>query len=314
MRGAGVNGLMRIVAGVGLAALPMAWTPVGAQAPAPVAPGARYVALGSSYAAGPGIMPMAEPAPPRCAQSSENYAHQAAHDLRLVLVDMSCSGATTIAVLTGWNELGPQIEAATPETRLVTITIGGNDVGYVPNMLAAACRYDQHIRRIGKKGGRCPQVAYPEPRTWESVAQHMRMIARTVRARAPQARLIFVDYPVVLPQHGNCPATYLPDSAMERARAIASRLAALTAAVAREEHAELLRASELTEGHDVCARDPWMNGYRPALGARGVPYHPVLAGMRAVAEGLVELLRRDPRATTAGLVRGRGAKLSGKLS
>jgi lysophospholipase L1-like esterase len=301
-------------AAIGLAALLMPLGMATAQPVAPIEPGARYVALGSSYAAGPGIATPAELAPPRCGQSSENYSHLAARALRLALADRSCSGATTTAVLSGWNELGAQIEAVTPETRLVTVTIGGNDVGYVPNLLAAACRYDQTRAHATGAGGRCPQVAYPDLRTWMGVAQRMRLIARTVRDRAPQARLVFVDYPVVLPERGNCPATALPDSAIGRARAIAVRLAALTATVARQEHAELLRASDLTLGHDVCARDPWMNGYHPAVGARGVPYHPVLAGMRAVAEGLVELIHRDQRATTAGLAHGRLSKASAKNS
>lgn len=280
---------------------------VTAQPVSGVEPGARYVAMGSSYAAGPGIATPVESAPARCWRSSENYAHQLARNLRLTLVDQTCSGATTEAVLTGWAELPPQIEAVNAETRLVTVTIGGNDVGYVPNMLAAACHKKSKEAHALPKGGKCPKVALPTEETWIGLEGRMRQLARDIRVRAPNARLIFVDYPVVLPQDGNCPTTFLSDKAADEAREVARRLGQVTAAVAQEYHADLFRASEATQGHDACARDPWMNGYRAGVpgGRPIVPFHPTLAGMTAVADGLIELLRRGP-ATADTAARHRG--------
>ena len=73
--------------------------------------GARYVAMGSSYASGPGVTHAADARDPRCSRSNDNYAHQVARTLQLDLVDVSCGGATTKHVLEGWNELPPQIAA-----------------------------------------------------------------------------------------------------------------------------------------------------------------------------------------------------------
>ena len=60
----------------------------------------RYVALGSSVAAGPGIRPSADGAPFRAGRSARNYPHLVAEQLGLDLVDVTYSGATTANVLT----------------------------------------------------------------------------------------------------------------------------------------------------------------------------------------------------------------------
>jgi len=99
----------------------------------------RYVALGSSMAAGPGIRPSAAGAPFGSGRSARNYAHLVAERLNLDLVDVTFSGATTAHVLADRQRSAqPQIRALDGSEKLVTITIGGNDVGYVPLLMAAS--------------------------------------------------------------------------------------------------------------------------------------------------------------------------------
>jgi hypothetical protein len=69
--------------------------PAAGRDKAPIAQGARYVAMGSSFASGSGIAPYDPGAPARCQRSTENYAHQFARKHRLALVDVTCGGATT---------------------------------------------------------------------------------------------------------------------------------------------------------------------------------------------------------------------------
>ena len=57
-----------------------------------IPPGGSYVAMGSSYAAGPGILPVEHWGAMR---SGRNYPHQVAQALSLRLTDVTCSGATT---------------------------------------------------------------------------------------------------------------------------------------------------------------------------------------------------------------------------
>ena len=85
------------------------------------------------YAAGPGIVPVEHRGALR---SGRNYAHQVAEALSLRLADVTCSGATTSNIMTTPQHtlsgtLPPQIDAVTPDTRLATITAGGNDAGYI---------------------------------------------------------------------------------------------------------------------------------------------------------------------------------------
>ena len=59
----------------------------------------RYVALGSSMAAGPGIRPDAAGSPVRAGRSARNYPHLVAERAGLDLVDVTYSGATTANIL-----------------------------------------------------------------------------------------------------------------------------------------------------------------------------------------------------------------------
>src|SRR4051812_2318594 len=92
-----------------------------------------YVALGDSYAAGP-VIPL-QIQPYGCLKSDHNYAHLAAPQLTpLALRDPSCSGAETDdmtqaqGVSPGPNP--PQFNSLGSDTTLVTLQIGGNDIGF----------------------------------------------------------------------------------------------------------------------------------------------------------------------------------------
>jgi lysophospholipase L1-like esterase len=105
----------------------------------PIPAGSRYVAMGSSFAAGPGLPSRAHGSPRRAGRSTGNYAHLVARALGLDLHDVTFSGATTSDIL-GPSAAGyaAQLDAVTPETRLVTMTAGGNDVGFVPRLTLAS--------------------------------------------------------------------------------------------------------------------------------------------------------------------------------
>ncbi len=251
-------------------------------------PAADYVAMGSSFAAGPGLLPLAADAPARCGRSTRNYAQQLAALRGLTLADVSCSAATTRAILEPWRELPAQIDAVGPATRLVTVTIGGNDVGYVGHLLFASCRQLAVQGRVA--ADRCRPVDEATQADFVALDRSLRAIVQAVRARAPQAHLVFVDYLTLLPPSGTCESTPLTAAEADEARAKAARLVAITADVAQASGSQLLRASSLSAGHDACSAQPWVLGY-PAPD-RQAPYHPNLAGMTAVAKALNEVLPR----------------------
>lgn len=217
-------------------------TPAATPRTAPFPAGAHYVAMGSSFAAGPGVGNPAETPTDRCSRSAANYAQQLARKRNLRLTDVSCGGATTAHVLGPWDELPAQVDALRPDTALVTVTIGGNDVGYIGGLMAGSCEAAQDesatapiCRAMAARGAasdpraRRRALSAPSAEAWQKVEAGIDQIAQEVRLRSPGARLVFVDYLTVLPEDGQCPQTPVSPSAAATARALASRLAEITA-------------------------------------------------------------------------------------
>ncbi|WP_166252728.1 SGNH/GDSL hydrolase family protein [Solimonas terrae] len=258
---------------------------------------AQYVAMGSSFAAGPAITTRAADSPWFCARSQDNYAHQLARLRQLSLVDVSCGGATTRHILGGgFLMLPPQLDAVTSDTELVTITIGGNDIDYIGNMMALGCDASTpwYLRRVGACRSRSVGRMEQDLR---DTALRMGRIVDEIHRRAPKAKVVLVTYQTVLPDQGTCERLGLSDAQVAQMRDIADQLADTTRRVAQQHGALLLDAASLTHGHDVCAADAWMNGMRPSRGLLGAPLHPTLAAMTAIAQALDALLDQAPPAS-----------------
>ncbi|WP_333891848.1 SGNH/GDSL hydrolase family protein [Mycolicibacterium gadium] len=238
----------------------------------------RYVALGSSMAAGPGIRPRAKGAPFLAGRSARNYPHLVAERLGLDLVDVTYSGATTANVLAERQPgAAPQIEALDGTEDLITVTIGGNDVGYVPLLFAAGL--PRPLRALlGKR-----------ERALVEVAESLRTVGRTLRQRSPEARVLFVDYLTLLPPPGT-PAPPLSDDDAAMGRHVAGELARATAQAAADTGCGLVRVAEHSVDHHAWSDDPWTTGFGLPVPCRPAPLHPNAAGMRAVADLVVAQL------------------------
>jgi GDSL-like Lipase/Acylhydrolase family len=225
---------------------------------------ARYVAMGSSFAAGTGINGIKPGTPPRCARSASNYATLVAGRLSLPLDDQTCSGATTAHILGAWSELPAQVEAVNADTRLVTITIGGNDVGYVMNLFAASCLANEGFMYQGVKRP-CPTI------------------------RPPKAEDFFVQYVKLVPETP-CAASQLSPEGALVTRDIGEQLARVTARAALAEGAEVLAADQFSRGHTLCDADKWSVGPKPGGTEAPAPWHPTAAGHAAIAAELEALV------------------------
>lgn len=254
--------------------------------------GAHYVNMGSSFAAGAGTGPAPAGSPQRCYQSSVNYAHLLSARLGLALDDVSCGGATSAHIIGPWNELPAQIEAVTSATRLVTITIGGNDLAFAGNLTAASCEQGEPIRVAGMTFP-CPAPFPVAEDGYVNLERNIGEIARQIAVRAPQARTVFVQYVTLVPST-QCPHSRLTEAEAAALRVVAARLADITARAAHENGALVLRIDEMSRDHTPCDPDPWSVGLpRDYDGSLGAPWHPNRRGMEVIAERLEAMLRRE---------------------
>lgn len=240
-----------------------------------------YVALGSSYAAGAGLGKLEKGSPLLCARSINGYPHRLAALRTMPLVDMACGGAVTRSVLQGGQFFqGSQLRVINADTQLVTLTVGGNDIGYVGDLSLLAARKDKTLM------GSLTRAFWKGPAKDRPYAQlHDELLGalKAIRARAPHATIVVAPYPTILPPTGTCERLGLTADEADQMRLVAAHLAETTRAAAEEAGAVLVDMHVLGAAHHACSRDPWTTGWRDAGPA---PFHPTLAGATATATAI----------------------------
>jgi len=280
-----------VLAALGSLALfaPAAPAAAGAAAPA-------YVAVGDSYAAGPGI-PDQTLSPPGCLRSDHDYAHLVASSLGLSLHDASCAGATTADVTAaqsipgGTNE--PQDAALGRTTTAVTVQMGGNDIGFAAIIegCATAWPFGSPCKNRYDPGG-TDQLRTRIDATAPKVATDV----RTIRALAPQATVFVVGYPDILPAAGlGCwPVMPFAFADISYLNGTEVALNAMLQRVAAANGAVYVDTYTPGADHNACTA-PWTRWIEPIVPlAAAAPVHPNARGMQNVA------------AIVAGAMRARG--------
>jgi lysophospholipase L1-like esterase len=243
--------------------------------------------MGSSYAAGPGIRPRSPGSPRLAGRSARNYAHLLAGALDLSLTDVTYSGATTVGMTTGHRGRTAQVDAVTSHTRLVTLTCGGNDVGYLPRLTFASLPRPLHTladRRVRTLGDRTDAAFADLPTSLDRLLD-------AIAQRAPAATVVVVDYLTLLPAEATAPTPGMPADIAAWGRDTADRLAEATRAAAERHGATHVSASTASRDHHAWSPDPWTSGFHLSL-RHGAPYHPNAAGMQAVADLIRPTLTR----------------------
>jgi GDSL-like Lipase/Acylhydrolase family len=241
---------------------------------------ATYTALGDSYAAGP-LIPNQSLNPLGCLRSDHNYAHLTAAAKSLTLTDVSCSGATTVdmtesqGVTPGPNP--PQFNGLSSGTEIVSLTIGGNDIGFTEilescitvNPFSSPCKekYDS-----GGKDQLAERINAAAPKVGAVLAG--------IHSRSPKARVFVVNYPDILPTGSGCwPTVPLSFSDVPYLHATEERLNSMLATEASLNGATLVNWYNASIGHDACkgSSTRWVEPLIP--GELTAPVHPNKAGM-----------------------------------
>ena len=237
-------------------------------APALLQSGDKYVSLGSSLASGFGIAMQSE----SCGRSSRNLGQLVAAEFELSLTDVSCGAAVIPNILDmAQGTAKPQIEFVTPDTKLITVVIGGNDIGF--NGTALVC------------GDPSTVCTAPTGLAENEAALEGKLVTmlKAIKAKAPDAIVVLVTYPREFPLE-NCAALSLTDAELSMLRNMGDALQNSLVAAAQQTDVILVDPYSVDGDHTACApeSDRWTSGYKVATG-EGFAYHPTALGHEVMA-------------------------------
>ncbi len=254
---------------------------------------ANYAALGDSYAAGPlipnPVLPLG------CLKSDHNYAHVAAPGIGLTLRDASCSGAKTNDMTSpqsvspdGPNP--PQLNSLDGSTTVVSLTIGGNDIGF--SEVAESCiTYNPFSHPCLDKynpGGNDQLKA-----RIEATAPKVAAVLQGIHSRSPAAKIYVVNYPAIFPETGSGCWPQMPIGFQDAPylRATEQRLNSMLASQAAANGATLVNWYGASIGHDACkgTSTRWVEPLVP--GTLAAPIHPNKQGMAGGANVLLAAVK-----------------------
>ena len=254
---------------------------------------ANYVALGDSYAAGPlipnPVLPLG------CLKSDHNYAHVAAPSIGLTLRDASCSGAKTNDMTNPQNvepdgPNPPQFNSLDASTTVVSLTIGGNDIGF--SEVAESCitinPFSHPCLDKYDPGGNDQLKA-----RIEATAPKVAAVLQGIHTRSPAAKIYVVNYPAIFPETGSgCwPQMPLGFQDVPYLRSTEQRLNSMLATQAAANGATLVNWYQASIGHDACkgTSTRWVEPLVP--GTLAAPIHPNKSGMAGGAATLVAAVK-----------------------
>lgn len=257
------------------------------------ASGTSYVALGDSYTAGP-LIPDQTGSPAGCLRSTDDYPADVASAIGApAFTNVSCSGATTAdmtqpqSVTLGMNPA--QFGALGPSTTLVTVGIGGNDIGFY--RIVKTCAEESLFNPFGS-----PCKDHYTSSGTDQLAQAIQRLApkigsmlRGIHARAPGARVFLVGYPAILPNSGNGCWPLVPVSFgdVPYLRSVELKLNAMLAGEAAANGATFVNTYTDSIGHDACQLPgtKWMEGLIPT--SLAAPFHPNRLGEEHMADQVI---------------------------
>lgn len=210
---------------------------------------ARYVALGDSFAAlGPTDAPTS--GPEGCLRSAVNYPALLAEKAEPAeFVDASCGSARTVDMTEPQTaRTPPQFDALTADTDLVTLSIGGNDIGFgaIAGCVAQTPR--------SPDGAPCRERLEREVSSaLDELGDRLDAVHDGISERSPDARVVVTGYMPLVPADGGC-------SFLERvspgdvtwARAVTDRINDVVADAADRADAEFVTPDDADERH-ACA-------------------------------------------------------------
>jgi len=244
---------------------------LAAASPAAAQSAVSYVALGDSYSSGLGAGSYYSSSG-SCERSANAYpAAWAAANGPASYVSAACSGATTSSVISS------QLSALSSATTLVSITVGGNDVGFSSVMETCV---------LLPTSSCVSAVRHAEGLTATQLPGKLDSVLNAIRADAPNARVVVLDYPELydLSRSSSCIGLSTTDRTdlNQGADQLDSQL---QAAAAR--HGDVFAdVRGAFSGHEICDSSSWLHSvnildvsesYHPTASGQSGAYEPVFS-------------------------------------
>lgn len=263
----------------------------------------RLISLGSSFAAGPGILPQVDT---DAARSSNNYPNYFARHLGLdptdpdQFLDLSVSSATLLNLVsepqdTGRKTFPPQLSLLPPLEEgddgsdvIVTVTGGGNDMFYIGSMFSYTLQHtwwgkvlwylalDKEKRDVLSN----PPIASPD-----EISNRFTALLDGIRERYPKATIYLMEYHAMCGQDtkGGIDVAW-PQYQVTRYIEQANLLQSLYAKAAKgRSNVHLVPLASTSLAHALGSKQPWVSDGSMYNFYTGGAYHPNHLGMQQAA-------------------------------
>ena len=230
-----------------------------------------YVALGDSYSSGVGAGNYIGSSG-SCDQSTNAYpALWDAANQPASYVSETCSGATTATVLSS------QLSALSPATTLVSITVGGNDVGFTSVMETCV---------LLPTSSCVSAVNHAEALMAAQLPGELDSVLSAIHADAPNARVVVLDYPELYDLSRSASCIGLSTTDRTDLNQGADQLDGQIQAAAARHGDVFADVRTAFSGHEICDSHSWLHSvnfldvsesYHPTAAGQSGAYEPVFS-------------------------------------
>ncbi|MBN6034447.1 SGNH/GDSL hydrolase family protein [Amycolatopsis sp. 195334CR] len=224
----------------------------------PASAATSYAALGDSYSSGLGAGSYGDSG--SCKRSANAYPKLWASANGASLNFLACSGARTPDVLS-------QLDKVTSGTNVVTVSVGGNDAGFVDVMTDCTLGSDQAC---------VDRVAEAKAYVNGTLPGLLNGVYTKIKQKAPNAKVYVLGYPRFYKVPGSCNVG-LSDTKRAAINSGADTLASVTSARASSAGFTFVDVRGVFTGHEICAADRWLHSLTWPVEES---YHPTANGQK----------------------------------
>lgn len=246
----------------------------------------HVVALGDSYSSGEGNPPFSVQA---CHTSEQAWPYWLGNDhFNFDVRDLACSGAKIADLGSNYRKRPSQLSsiseiAKTDPLNYVTVTIGGNDVGFGP--VLKDCFLPRH--NCVRDG-----VALVAMKKAKQLGPRLTSLYTSLKWRVQAwTRVLVVGYPQIFPDvtDGTYNCSWLAPEEQNVLNGIAKLLDQTIAKAAAKAGVDYVSTLDVLNRHELCTRNAWVMpiGHKPLV----YDGHPNLQGQRAIAESVRDFVR-----------------------